>query len=193
MEGGDGSLYPPPSQNPGILSSTCWAVSCHPQRPWASPQAGQVPTCPLHSGHHLVQGRTAPSALSSPWGGVGSRFQVCCWFPWGPTLCSSQVPVSCPPRCSWPLRGIPRGILEFFSNPLSPLHPHDAEPSQVCLQPPYTHTLKSLPLFLPVTKSRCGASAEARAGTQASLASSASSLMAANGGEELCLRHRAPP
>lgn len=36
MEGGDGSLYPPPSQNPGILSPVSRAVSCHPWGPCAS-------------------------------------------------------------------------------------------------------------------------------------------------------------
>lgn len=33
MEGGDGNLYPPPSQNPGILSPVCWAISHHPWGP----------------------------------------------------------------------------------------------------------------------------------------------------------------
>lgn len=47
MEGGDGSLYPPPSQNPGILSPACWAVSCH---PWGlGPHLGQASPLPPHS------------------------------------------------------------------------------------------------------------------------------------------------
>lgn len=183
MEGGDGSLYLPPSQNPGILSPACWAVSRHPwgPRPHPSCLAG-VPPDPLPSVDITwsLGGGCPPTCLpfspAAPTreGGPGPRCAA--GSPGGPLSAPPRAVLQhpthksprgfpCPPSPS-SARGGGRGggpvqflLIPTFRQSRAPLLPRERpEQSQVCSPPVHT-PLKSPPLFLPVTKSRCEAPA----------------------------------
>lgn len=123
MEGGDGCVCPPSSQNPGhpvpsqpgCLLTPIWALGL--TSGWLCSH------CPCH--HALAWVESTPN--------------LTCCLPWGPP----HVPPP-PPRLRSPSPTKTRGA---FSTPWTPPCPDSAGASQVC--PPFTHPCSLLPFSLP--------------------------------------------
>lgn len=147
MEGGDGSLYPPPSQNPGhpVPNGLCCLLPLRapglrlrlvrflpaPRHPWTSPELwGSTPS--------TLAGFPSPLCSCSPTGQGGTWSRCSCCLLWGPTQypCGSQTPASplLTPQVSLSSSGdsptlplhIARGLCT--SNPLLRLHPAPSPP-----------------------------------------------------------------
>lgn len=163
MEGGDGSLYLPPSQNPGILSPACWAVSRHPwgPRPHPSCLAG-VPPDPLPSVDITwsLGGGCPPTCLpfspAAPTreGGPGPRCAA--GSPGGPLSAPPRAGLQhpthksprgfpCPPSPSSARGGGRGGGCAVSPNPHLPPEPRPSPPQREAraepgvFTPPYTH------------------------------------------------------
>lgn len=154
MEGGDGSLYPPPSGHPGILSPACWAVSHHPWRPGFHLRLAHLTPYPPWTSLVLGGGCTyhRPSFLpSAPTGrGPGPRCAAdslggLLWLlqGWasGPSPCPG-LPGDSPTRLRFSLPGAVMFLLIPPSARTTPLPQARAQPG-VFTSRPHTHTPKN--------------------------------------------------